>query len=160
MSKRALLLLPLLALLASCGFRLQGAMPLPVSLHASYIDAKDDQSEFVGALRSALRSSGVALSQSRSAEVAQITVLKETISERVLSVSARNTPTDYELVYRVELSVSAQGRELMAPEELSLSRVYSFDERKLLAKEREKEILSDALAHELASVAIRRLASL
>jgi LPS-assembly lipoprotein len=124
------------------------------------VDAGDEQSDFVDALRGALRSSGVQLTQSRAPEAAQIKVLKDTITERVLSVSARNTPTDYELLYTVELSVSAQGRELMAPEELSLSRVYSFDESKLLAKEREKEILADALARELASVVMRRLASL
>jgi LPS-assembly lipoprotein len=146
--------------LTGCGFQLQGALPLPAALHTSYVETGDTQSDFVGALRGALRSAGVELAASPAADVARIKVLKDEISERVLSVSARNTPTDYELLYTVELSVSAQGRELMAAEEFSLSRVYSFDERKLLAKEREKEILSDALARELAGVVMRRLASL
>jgi len=78
----------------------------------------------------------------------------------VLSVSARNIPTDYELSYEVTLDVRGQGRELMAPEELSLSRVYSFDERQLLAKDRERDELLVALARELAGVALRRLSSL
>jgi LPS-assembly lipoprotein len=146
--------------LTGCGFQLQGAMPLPAALHTSFVNTRDTQSDFVDALRGALKSSGVQLTASRSADVAEVKVLKDEITERVLSVSARNTPTDYELVYTVELSVSAQGVELMAGEEFSLSRVYSFDESKLLAKEREKEILSDALARELAGVVMRRLASL
>lgn len=160
--KAAVTLLLLLATPWSggCGFRLQGAMPLPAVLHTGYVDARDEHSDFVAALRGALRSAGVQLSGSRSADAARIRVLKDEVTERVLSVSARNTPTDYELLYTVELSVSAQGRELMAPEELSLSRVYSFDESRLLAKEREKEILIDALARELAGVVMRRLASL
>ena len=45
----------------------------------------------------------------------------------------------------------------MAPEPFELSRIYSFDERKLLAKEREKDILREALARDMASVVARRL---
>jgi LPS-assembly lipoprotein len=160
MLSRASLSCVLLLGLTACGFQLQRPMPLPAALHTSFVDAGDTQSDFVAALRGALESSGVQLAAARSTDVAQLKVLKDAITERVLSVSARNTPTDYELEYTVELSVSAQGRELMAAEEFSLSRVYSFDERKLLAKEREKEILSDALARELAGVVMRRLASL
>ena len=48
----------------------------------------------------------------------------------------------------------------MAPEELSLSRIYSFDERQLLAKGRERDELLLAMARELAGVALRRLSSL
>lgn len=160
MHRRLPLLLFCLALLCGCGFQLQGSRPLPASLRASYVDAKDEQSDFVGALRGALRAAGVQPPASVSADNARITVLRDAVSERVLSVSARNTPTDYELLYEVEISVRADGRELMSAEEFSLSRVYSFDERKLLAKEREKEILTDALAQELAGVVMRRLASL
>jgi LPS-assembly lipoprotein len=160
MRRRTGLLLTSLALLCSCGFHLQGSMPLPASMRASYVDAKDGQSDFVGALRGALRAAGVQVPASAAAGDAQITVLRDAVSERVLSVSARNTPTDYELLYEVEIAVRAEGRELMAAEEFSLSRVYSFDERKLLAKEREKEILTEALARELAGVVMRRLASL
>jgi outer membrane lipopolysaccharide assembly protein LptE/RlpB len=56
--------------------------------------------------------------------------------------------------------VSAQQRELLPAEKFELSRIYSFDERKLLAKEREKEILREALARDLASVVTRRLSTL
>ena len=42
----------------------------------------------------------------------------------------------------------------------ALTRDYSFDETALLAKQRERDTLSDALAGELASVLMRRLASL
>ena len=78
----------------------------------------------------------------------------------MLTVSARNIPTDYELTYDVEIAVSVAGRDVMAPEKLSLSRVYSFDEAKLLAKEREKQVLLDALARDMASVVLRRISSL
>jgi outer membrane lipopolysaccharide assembly protein LptE/RlpB len=82
------------------------------------------------------------------------------MEERVLSVDARNIPTDYELTYEVDVVVSAGGKELMATEPFSLSRIYSFDETKLLAKEREKDVLREALARDMASIVLRRLSAL
>jgi len=77
-----------------------------------------------------------------------------------VTVSTLNVPTEYELTYKVRFSVSVQGREVIAPEEHSLVRDYSYSESAQLAKERESAILSQALAHDLVSVVMRRLASL
>jgi outer membrane lipopolysaccharide assembly protein LptE/RlpB len=40
-------------------------------------------------------------------------VHEDELSERILSVSARNIPTEYELTYRVKFSVTANGRTLI-----------------------------------------------
>ncbi len=58
------------------------------------------------------------------------------------------------------MAVSADGKELMPAEPFTVSRIYSFDEKKLLAKQREKDVLREALARGSASVVLRRLASL
>jgi LPS-assembly lipoprotein len=92
---------------------------------------------------------------------ARIRVLQDEVQERVLTVSARNIPTDYELTQELHIAVDGpDGKELMPSEDLSLTRVYSFDERKLLAKEREKDLLLEALARDMASVVLRRLSAL
>jgi LPS-assembly lipoprotein len=75
-------------------------------------------------------------------------------------VSARNIPTEYELTYRVEFSVIADGKTLIDKEEISATRDISFDEAQLLAKEREQEILRAALARDLVALVMRRLAAL
>ncbi|MEP7314939.1 MAG: LPS assembly lipoprotein LptE [Pseudomonadota bacterium] len=150
----------LLLFTSACGFRLQGRMPLPVTLKVVHIDSEDAQSDFVHALRDSLRSSGATLKERGDPMTAEIRITEDKITERVLTVSARNIPTDYELTYDVEIAVSVAGRDVLSPEKLSLSRVYSFDESKLLAKEREKEVLLDALARDMASVVLRRLSSL
>lgn len=150
----------LLSVLASCGFHLQGRMPLPDSIRRAYVEAGDAQSDFVRALRASLAASGVELVDRPQPTAATIQVLQDRVSERVLTVSARNIPTDYELTYDVEIAVRGAGRELMTPEALSLSRTYSFDEARLLAKDREKAILQDALARDMAGVVLRRLSTL
>lgn len=147
-------------LMSACGFHLQGRMPLPESLKSIRLQVEDEQSDFVHALREGLLRSGAALVERTDTSAAIVRITKDAVTERVLTVSARNIPTDYELDYEVELSVSVAGRDVIAPEKLSLSRVYSFDESKLLAKEREKQVLLDALARDMASVVLRRLSSL
>lgn len=157
---RTVLLLGVALTLIGCGFALQGRLPLPPSLHTVYVDAQDSQSEFVQALRASLRASGAQLVETGGTGVAVLRVSQDHVNERVLSVSARNIPTDYELTYEVQLSVMADGRELMAPEPLTLSRIYSFDEQQMLAKDRERDALLEVLAKELSGVALRRLYSL
>lgn len=153
-------LLGLLVVLSGCGFHLQGRLPLPESIRTLHVEAVDEQSDFTQALRASLASSGAHLVEMSGPTAATLQISTDRITERVLTVSARNLPTDYELTYEVVVGVRGAGRELMAPETVSLSRIYSFDETKLLAKDREKEILLDALARDMAGVVMRRLSSL
>ena len=62
--------------------------------------------------------------------------------------------------YKVTFSVIEGEKTLIDKEVVSLTRDLSFDEAQLLAKEREKEILSEALAHDLVALVMRRLAAL
>ena len=150
----------LVLLLAGCGFHLQGRQPLPVAFEYTYIDTKDEQTDFVLDLRKALSASGAKVIRTQGTPGATITVHEDVLSEKILSVSARNIPTEYELTYKVEFSVTAAGKELIAHEEISATRDLSFDETQLLAKEREQEILREALARDLVALVMRRLAAL
>jgi LPS-assembly lipoprotein len=153
-----LLLAPLV--LGACGFHLQGRTQLPRSLASARLEARDQQSDFYAALRASLLASGARL-DAPAADAATIHILGDDVSEQVLTVSAtRNIPTAFLLSYRVRVSVDYQGRELLAPELHTVTREYSFDERALLAKQREREVLQQALADDLAALVMRRLAAL
>jgi LPS-assembly lipoprotein len=156
--KRAAILLGLL--LAGCGFHLQGRQPMPAAFAYTYIDTKDEQTDFVQDLRKALIASGSKVIRTQGSSGATVSVHEDELSERILSVSARNIPTEYELTYRVKFSVTANGKTLIDNEEISASRDLSFEETQLLAKEREQEILREALARDLVALVMRRLASL
>jgi len=157
--KRALAASLVMAL-TGCGFHLQGRQPLPQSFSYTYIDAQDEQTDFVQDLRKALIASGSRVIRTQGSSGATIEVHSDELTERVLSVSARNIPTEYELTYKVEFSVSSGGKELIEHEEISATRDFSFDETQLLAKEREQEILREALARDLVALVMRRLAAL
>ncbi len=151
----------LAALLAGCGFHLQGSGSLPKSIALVRIETSDTESDFYFGLRKALLAAGTHIDDSGHDESATIIhVLNDSTAQRVLTVSALNVPTEYELSYSLKFSVTAQGRELIPAEAHTLVRDYNFSENELLAKERETRILSEALAHDLVTVVMRRLSSL
>jgi LPS-assembly lipoprotein len=153
-------LTPFLLLLAGCGFHLQGRQPLPAPFAYTYLDTKDEQTDFVQDLRKALLASNVKVIRTQGSSTATIDVHEDELTERILSVSARNIPTEYELTYRVKFSVVSGGKTLIDKEEISATRDISFTESQLLAKEREQEILRAALARDLVALVMRRLAAL
>ncbi len=148
------------ALLSACGFHLQGHTPLPEALKAAYVQAQDPRSDFVQSLRKAMLISGGHPAERKDKATAVVTVVKDEVTRRVLSVSAANRPTEYEVTYTVQFSVSSGDKELLANQEVAATRSYSFDERLLLAKEHEEAILREAMARDLADIVMRRLASL
>ena len=157
---RALPTLVLLATLSGCGFHLQGRVPLSRVLTVTYVDAPDVQTDFVQDLRRALLVSGASLGLNSEEATAVIHIERDALVERVLSVSARNIPREYELTYTVRFSVRGRSGELLPAESVSASREFSFDERALLAKDREQEVLREALARDLVGLVMRRLSSL
>jgi LPS-assembly lipoprotein len=159
-ARRPMLLLPAL-LLAGCGFHLEGGGPLPHSIALVRIETNDTESDFYFDLRKALLAAGTRIDENGSDEAATVIhVLNDTVAQRILTVSALNVPTEYELSYSLKFSVTSNGRELIAEEAHTLVRDYSFSESQLLAKEREQHVLSAALAQDLVTVVMRRLASL
>ncbi len=150
-----------LALLASgCGFRLQGASVLPAELQRVHVIAKDELSPFSVELFRGLARSGAQRVPTPAEADAVIHVRTDRMGRRVLSVSARNTPQEFEIFYDVEYSIDVGGKEVVPSQRLGLTRSISFDESQLLAKDREEEILRDAMARDLADLVLRRLASL
>jgi LPS-assembly lipoprotein len=146
--------------LTGCGFHLQGRAPLPESMKTAYVQATDQQSDFVQDLRKALLISGAQPASDKGTASSVVYILKDEVVRRTLSVSALNKPNEYEVTYNVRFSVSAGDKELVAPQDISATRSYSFDEARLLAKQHEEEILRQAMAHDLAYRVIRQLSSL
>ncbi len=148
------------ALAAGCGFRLAGTAPLPASLARPYLSFSDPYSDFARIFGQQLRAAGATLASSDATATATVDVSRDAVEQRVLSVSARNIPTEYLLIYTVTYSVRHAGKELLAPQTISLSQDYSFSEQAVLAKEHEAGRLRRQMARELAAIAMRRIASL
>ena len=148
----------LLTALTACGFHLQGSEPLPAAFHRTRVVAADRYTEFHRALVESLEAAGATVLEG-SGTGAVVEVLEDQPTQRVLSVSASNTPTEYEVYYAIRYRVLLDDREVIAPSRLELSRDYSFDNSAILAKEQEQATIRLALARELSGLVMRRLAA-
>ena len=155
--RAALATLALIAALGGCGFRLAGSERLPAVLAKPYLSVKDPYTDFAREFERQLKSSGALLQLGRQDATATIEVTKDLVEQRTLSVSARNIPTDYELRYTVTFDVKGADAQILAPQTITLSRDYSFEENELLAKEHEADILRAQMARDLVTMTMRVL---
>ena len=153
----ALLLGVLAGAAAGCGFQLQGAGVLPDVVATTYVEVPQRFTEFHLRLTDALTSRGVELTESREEASAVLRILEDETGQRVLSVSARNTPQEYEVFYAVGFSLEAGGTTLIDNEFLVATRSYSYDPTQVLGMSAEEQVLREALADDLARRVLRRI---
>ena len=155
--RTALLLGVLAGTAAGCGFQLQGAGVLPEAVATTYVESPQRYTEFHVRLSDALAARGVELAESRDEAGAVLRILEDTSGQRVLSVSARNTPQEYEVFYAVGFSLEAGGTALIDNEFLVATRSYSYDPTQVLGMAAEEQVLREALAEDLARRVLRRI---
>jgi LPS-assembly lipoprotein len=145
------------ALLTGCGFHLQGAGTLPPAMSKTFIATRTAHSDFLAALTETLRTRGAEVLRAPDASAAQLDIAADESGQRVLSVSARNIPREYEVFYSVTFSLKVAGKSVIDNETLVVTRSYTFDETQVLAKAAEEEVLRRALAEDLARRVMRRI---
>lgn len=152
--------LVLLMLLSGCGFHLRGQPQLSARMSVPYLEAPDRHSPFHAELLGALEAAGAAPAAMKEAASAIVHVHVDESGRNVLTISARNTPQEYQVFYTVEYSVSAAGQEILPRQKLTLTRDYAYDDTAVLAKQREEADIRRALARDLAALVAGRLAAL
>ncbi|MDX1482243.1 MAG: LPS assembly lipoprotein LptE [Woeseiaceae bacterium] len=143
-----------------CGFQLRGRAQLPAEMSRTFLASNDRQSLFHRKLRRALIDNGIQIVDSPVDATAVLRILDDETGQRVLSVSARNIPREYEVFYRIRFSVEAGETTLIEPQEQALVRDYTYDETQVLGKAREEELLRDAIADDLVRVVMFQLAAI
>jgi LPS-assembly lipoprotein len=155
-----LALLVVVLLSSGCGFHLQGNGSLPEGVRKIYLVTADEVTPFALELRRAIERSGGQMTNTSAEADVVVRIQRDRSGRRVLSVSARNTPQEYEIFYSIEYSVDRGGKEVLEKQPLEMIRNLSFDETQLLAKDREEVIVREAMAKDLAMLVTRRLESL
>jgi LPS-assembly lipoprotein len=150
-----------LLLLAGCGFHLQGALTVPPQMERTYIATVDRHSGFYRALRSAFdAAAGVDVVDSAAEATATFTITFDQTDQRVLSVSARNVPTEYEVFYTIEYRLDSGEQDLLERQTLTLTRDYTYDSTLVLGKGNEEELLREAIVDDLVRIVLKQLSAL
>jgi len=87
-------------------------------------------------------------------------ILYDETDQRVLSVSARNVPTEYEVHYTVEYSLDSGAKNLLESQTLTATRDYTYDSTLVLGKAREQELLREAIVDDLVSIVLKQISTL
>ena len=146
--------------LTGCGFQLQGQTEVPEEMQRTYIATDDEYSIFYRELRRQLEANGVEVVSVSVDASATISIHLDDTGQRVLSVSARNVPTEYEVFYSIEYSVASGEATLQPRQFISLTKDYTYDETLVLGKAQEEQVLREAIAADLAHTVLRQLGSL
>jgi len=157
---RTLLLAQAMLLLAGCGFQLQGAVAVPAEMQRTYVDGVDAYSPFYRRFSQSLDAAGVELVDSAAEATAVFSVLFDDTGQRVLSVSTRNTPTEFEVYYTIRYALATGEQSLLEQQDLTLTRDYTYDETLVLGKSREEELLRDAIVDDLVRIVLRQISTL
>ena len=129
-------------------------------MERTYISAVDRHSGFYRNLRTALESAGVTVVDSSADATATLSIAYDQTDQRVLSVSARNVPTEYEVYYTIEYSLDSGEQNLLETQALTLTRDYTYDSTLVLGKAQEEELLREAIVDDLVLIVLKQISAL
>lgn len=153
------LLFAVLLTLTACGFHLRGSSPQDVqfAFKSLYLKAPGE-TLFVAGLRRALNTNGITLVAAPEQAELVLEVLSEQSSKHILSLSGSGRVREYELRYRVSVrAYDAQRIDWLPADDVQLTRLLTFDDEQLLAKEHEEEQLYKDMRADAVAQMVRRL---
>ncbi len=129
-------------------------------MQRTYIATNDEYSVFYRRLREQLIANGVEVLAVPSDTAAVLSIHFDDTGQRVLSVSARNVPTEYEVFYSIEYSVESGVQVLQPRQFLTQTRDYTYDETLVLGKAHEEQLMRESIADDLVRIVLKQLGSL
>jgi LPS-assembly lipoprotein len=147
-------------IVSGCGFQLQGQPELIPELESVYLEVPNRSSDLARELKRSLQVSDVRIVNRPEEATAVIELMRDRSGREVESVSAENRPREYRVFYSATYRVKAGETVLLRPQQVTRTRIYTYDELDVLAKDHEETLLRGALAREIAGVIARRLATI
>lgn len=135
-------------------------MTTPAEMQRTYIATDDRHSLFYRELRIELQEAGVNIVDSPVDATATLSITFDETDQRVLSVSARNVPTEYEVYYTIRYNIDNGSNRLLDPQTLTVTKDYTYDELLVLGKAHEEELLRDACVDDLVRIVLKQISAL
>lgn len=139
---------------------MRGATSVPPEMARTYIETIDRHSLFYRTLRRELDAAGVSVVESPLDATAVFAIESDMTGQRVLSVSARNVPREFEVYYTVFYSLKTDNETLLPTRSQTQTRDYRWDETLVLGKEKEEQVLREAITDDLVRVVLIQLSSI
>ena len=156
LSKKLIIIVTALLLLG-CGFQLQNSANVVGKLETLYIQTTDPYTVFYQTIKRKLVDNGVEITTERADAEFVLTIHADESDQRILSVSGRNTPREYEVYYLVKWSLTKGNQIIIQPTTNNRFQDYTFDQRQLLGKSTESRIIQESLAEDIVQMILVKL---
>ena len=144
--------------LSGCGFQLRGQYTLPfASVYVSTPDASIVATE----LKRELSNSPAKLMTTAKDADAQLNIINDRRDRQILSLSGAGRVREYELKLRVSYQlVDGKGGVLIPTSEIQLSRILSYDDSRIIAKQQEEALLYQDMERDAVGQILQRMAAI
>lgn len=148
----------IILLLQGCGFQLRGTLDIPEHWQPVYVSS-ENANEVANALKQNLETAEIKQTTDSTQAKIILKIRNQRLSNRILSVSSTSAKTqEREYTSEVEFEINdAKGNAILPKQKLTARRELSMDERAVLAKSEEEQLLLRDLDQELAGNIARRL---
>ncbi|MEQ1516863.1 MAG: LPS assembly lipoprotein LptE [Usitatibacteraceae bacterium] len=144
--------------LASCGFQLRGQYTMPF---ASVFVSTTGASVVGAALKRELTNSPSKLMPSAKDAEALLNILEDRRDRQILSLSGAGRVREYELKLRVRYQLAdTKGGIYIPTSEIQLSRILSYDDSLIIAKQQEEALLYQDMERDAVAQIMRRMAAI
>lgn len=126
-------------------------------MESTYVETEDKYSLFYRTLGRELQASGVNVVDSIDEATAVLTIYLDQTDQRVLSVSARNVPTEFEVFYVVQYGLISGENTLLEVQDFSATRNYTYDPTLVLGKSNEQELMRSAIVDDLVRILLKQI---
>ena len=135
---KKLSILGLILLISGCGFQLRG----DIQANFDSISISGGSSSFNKTLQRKFRQAGITI-ESRSKAEKNVEIIKNKFTKTILTLTGTGTVSEYQLDYFVTYRFKSEDGPWNLPITIEASRIYTYDDSDLLAKdEEEKRLLS------------------
>lgn len=150
----------LATLLTACGFHLQGETTLARPLHRLYLQSPDPYGHLARNLEQGLKMSHVQLVSDPKQANAILSILSDTPSQTLLSVSGTQQVRQYNLGVTVTFEITQpDGTTVINPQTLSTTRTLTVQSNDVLGTSNEASLFYQQMRRSLAYAILNRIAS-
>lgn len=156
---RSILLSLSLLTLAACGFHLRGSdlQDVRFGFKSLYLKTQGETPFVVELRRTLSKNKMEPVASSEQADLI-LEIVSENTSKQILSLSGSGRVREYQLGYRVSMrAYDMQQVEWLPPDDVRLSRVLTYDDAEILAKEQEEAQLYKDMRADAVAQTVRRL---
>ena len=151
-------MLLLLAAMSACGFQLRGQYTLPF---ASVYVSSPGASVVATELKRELTNGPARLMTTAKDVDAQLNIIEDRRDRQILSLSGAGRVREYELKLRVSYQlVDGKGSVFIPTSEIQLSRILSYDDSRIIAKQQEEALLYQDMERDAVGQILRRMAAI